>query len=200
MKKPILVVGSPEPPYHPLDNLSALGGLLCDDSLFFTEDHDCFLRLREFGLLISYVDSYRRPLTVAQASALSGHLLGGGNALILHNGISLQDTPGLAEILGARFTHHPEARRLRVRAVEDHPVTAGVREFEIFDEPYHFEALGNLSVLAVYEQDGVSMPAAWERLCGRGRQIYLMPGHDSSALQCAEYARLIQNAVNYLNA
>ena len=196
----ITVIGTPDPQYHPLSNIAELGGSICGHGLVYTQDHDRLLALRKQSgpLLICYMDLWERPLTAAQADALKEYMQSGGNILSIHNGISLQDTPGLTELTGARFTQHPPMEDLLIKPVAGHPVTDGVQEFSVFDEPYHYEITGDIKTLAHYDWEGKSIPAAWEHAYGKGLLIYLMPGHDKSAFQSGQYRQLIRNSVNYL--
>lgn len=201
-KQKIIAIGDTDAPYHPLENIASLDVLLCDHQVIFTDDYAYFLKLSDFSLCICYVDAFanagKPPLSCQQAAALKEYLKQGGNMLSFHNGISLQDTPGLSDVMGARFTHHPPYDELQIRIKTGHPVTDGVQDFTISDEPYHFEVPGVLDLLASYEYHGRLLPAAWERKVGGGTLIYLMPGHDHTAFQCESYRRLIQNSVNYL--
>lgn len=200
MNKKIIVIGDTAAPYHPLDNVFAMEDLLCDYCLTFTDDHDYFLELREFCVCVCYIDSWKRPLSDSQAAALKEYLFNGGKLINMHNGMSLQDTPGFADVLGAKFTHHPPYGRLLIKTAAGHPATEGVQDFYIYDEPYHFEIYGELNIFASYDFNGAILPAAWESLYGKGTLIYLMPGHDKSAFQCESYRRLIKNSVSYLYA
>ena len=198
--KNIIVIGSPEAQYHPLSNITELGSSLCGYTLLYTDNHDCLLSLDEYALLICYMDLWERPLSDAQAAALKEYLLNGGRVLSVHNGISIQDTPSLAELTGARFTDHPPMESLLIKPVSGHPVTDGLSEFTVFEEPYHFEDISNVEILAAYDFNGVSIPAAWERSYGKGILIYLMPGHDPDVFKSEQYRRLIQSCVVYLTS
>jgi len=196
----IIVIGDSNAQYHPLDNVSALSELLFDYNLTFSDDYDYFLRLNEFCMCVCYTDAWERPLSDACAASLREYVLNGGGLLIIHNGLSLQDTPYLSEMLGARFTHHPAYDKLLVKVDGKHPAAEGVRDFYISDEPYHFDIYGELNIFAHYEYNGTLLPAAWESVFGKGRLIYLMPGHDKSAFLCEDYRRLIRNCVKALSA
>jgi hypothetical protein len=197
MKK-ILVIGSPNPPYHSLSNLSAFIDILVGYELTFSENEDDLLNINNYDLLINYLDAWQRRLTDAQASALKSYLNNGGKILSIHNGISIQDTPLLADVTGARFTGHPAYCELTITPIANHPIMQGIQTFTINDEPYQFEPSDDIEILATYEHNGKTIPAAWVRDRGEGTFAYLMPGHDAGVFQCRQYIKLIQNSVKYL--
>jgi len=194
----ILIIGDTAAPYHPLPNIFPLSKMLCGFNLTFTNDYTYFLKLREFNLCICYADSWKKQLNSSHSASLKEYLFHGGRLLSIHNGISLQDTPELAALHGAKFTHHPPYGRLLIETVESHPAAEGIQGFYIDDEPYHFELYEDLNIFAYYGFEGESIPAAWEKIHGEGTLIYLMPGHDESAFQCCGYLKLIENCINYL--
>ena len=196
--KNILLIGSADPPYHPLSNLTVLKESLCDYNLTFTEDDEMFLNLNGFSMLLCYCDVWGRPLNDLYAIALNAYLKDGGKILSIHNGISLQDTPKLFDISGARFTHHPKHGELTIKPVVGHPITQGLQDFCVNDEPYHYEMLKTVRILANYDYDGKTIPAAWEYTHENGTLIYLMPGHDEKVFKCKHYQQLIRNSVVYL--
>jgi len=200
MNGKIIVIGDNDAQYHPLDNVSALSELLSDYSLTFSDNYDYFLRLDEFCMCVCYIDAWGKPLSGNRAESLKKYISNGGKLMNIHNGISLQDTPCLEKMLGAKFTHHPPYAQLLIKTDSSHPLTEGVNDFYIFDEPYHYDIYGELNIFAGYEFDGALLPAAWESVYGKGKLLCLMPGHDKSAFQCEDYRKLIRNCVNYLCA
>ena len=198
----IIAVGDTDGPYHPLDNIRWLGEALPGCRITFTDDYDAFLRLPEFDLCICYTDAFagagRKPLGPERSAALLTFLRRGGRMLILHNGVSLQDTPELSGLLGARFCHHPPRDTLLIQIMRGHPVTESAADFCIWDEPYQFDVYGPIEVFASYTYQGKAQPAGWERPYGAWSLIYLMPGHDRAAFQCEAYRRLVVSCAAYL--
>lgn len=198
MMKTILALGDTVAPYHPISNLYALREALSGFEMTITDDHAALLRVKEFDLCLCYLDSWEEPLSAEQSGALKQALWDGGKLLYLHSGICLYNTPELAEVLGARFDHHPEREDITVSPVPGHPVTEGLPSFTVYDEPYHYERSGPARVFATYEYHGVTMPAAWESDYGRGTLIHLMPGHDEKVFQCEGYQTWIRRCAEYL--
>lgn len=196
MKK-ILMIGDSPAIYHPLENIIPVKELLGGYDVIFTNDYDDFLRINNFHLCICYIDDWFEPFKDKWAIAIKNYVANGGKMLIIHNGISLQNSTLLLEMLQAKFTHHPEARILRINMLE-HQITNHIESFEIFDEPYHYEFFSEVKVIAYYEFDGKNLPAGWENKYGAGTIVYLMPGHNENIFKVEAYQKLIINAINYL--
>ena len=194
----ILIIGDTVAPYHPLHIVFSLSKLLSEEKLTFTNDYDYFTKLSEFDLLICFVDAWFKEMSREQSKALLEYLNNGGKVLSVHTGMSIQATPGLEAVHGAKFLDHPPYCEIMVDVQKGHRLTEGVNSFRINDEPYHFEVHEDFDVFLSYEFDGNTIPAAWEKAHGKGKLIYLMPGHDEAVFECADYLKLIQNCVEYL--
>ena len=217
MKK-ILIIGDTVAPYHPLHCIFPIHKALGEEKLTFTNDYDYFTKLNEFDLLICFIDAWfttadevKKAVSVGdlpcynealvkmvnneQAKALVNYIENGGRVLSIHTGISLQKTPALETIHGAKFLDHPPYCEIVVNVVKGHRLTQGITDFTINDEPYHFEGYEGLDIFATYEYEGKTIPAGWEKECGKGRFIYLMPGHDEAVFENEEYLKLIKRCV-----
>ena len=87
------------------------------------------------------------------------------------------------ELLGNRYLSHGPGHhegRQTIEILADHPVTAGVSDFDLFDEYYEFEFADDaVTVLAQrHRADGVAIPVLYVREFGAGRVVYLALGHD----------------------
>lgn len=87
------------------------------------------------------------------------------------------------DLLGNRYLSHGPGHhegRHTIEIVAEHPITAGLSDFELFDEYYEFElADDEVAVLAQrHRADGVAIPVLYAREFGAGRVIYLALGHD----------------------
>ncbi|MCL2051534.1 MAG: ThuA domain-containing protein [Lachnospiraceae bacterium] len=196
MKK-ILIIGDTVAKYHPLNSIFPVTKVLGEENLTFTNDYDYFTKLNDFDLLICFVDAWFKELSQGQTAALLDYVNGGGKILSIHTGMSIQATPGLEAVHGAKFLDHPPYCEILVNAL-DHHLTKGIKDFQINDEPYHFEVYEDFDVFLSYEFDGKTIPAGWEKRQGNGKLIYLMPGHDEEVFKCEDYLKLIKNCVDYL--
>lgn len=114
-----------------------------------------------------------------------------GNFVIPGKTDTPNTAPELMKLLGSRFVAHPPNDRIKIRVVApDHPVVRGLDDFEIYDEPYYCEIVGNIQVLldAHYTADApayvrdtwsedISRPQMYEHLVGKGAVLYLTLGH-----------------------
>ena len=96
---------------------------------------------------------------------------------------------------------HPPVLPFDVGVVQrDHPITAGVSDFEIIDEQhflwFDFERVNLL--LKSIGRDGRESPAGWAYEYGKGRVAYLANGHTLEILQHPMVQLLLHNAVRWL--
>jgi type 1 glutamine amidotransferase len=128
--------------------------------------------------------------------ALRRYVEGGGPLLGLHAANSCFTAPDYIDLLGSRFTRHDPIREYTVDIdVPDHPLTAGLAPFRIVDE-LREGAFRREAIHVVASAEG--HPAVYWKPAGRGRIVYIAPGHDRRALAHPAYVRLIENAVAWL--
>jgi uncharacterized protein len=106
----------------------------------------------------------------------------------------------LFELLGNRYLSHGPGHhegRHTIEIVAEHPATAGVADFELFDEYYEFElADEKITVLAQrHRADGAVIPVMYAREVGAGRVVYLALGHDMRAWGEPPFRALVRQAL-----
>jgi type 1 glutamine amidotransferase len=146
----------------------------------------------------------------AQQEALAAAVAAGKGVVALHGanilgwegeGVAAKDRP-LFDLLGNRYLSHGpghhEGRHV-IEIVAEHPITAGVESFELFDEYYEFElADQNIQVLAErHRADGEIIPVLYAREVGKGRVVYLALGHDMRAWGEPAYRTLVRQALQW---
>ncbi len=148
--------------------------------------------------------------STAQQEALAGRSRAAQGMVSVHcsnimgwqgDGIAPADRP-LFELLGNRYLSHGPGHhegRHTIEIVADHPVTAGVTDFELFDEYYEFELSDNkVTVLAQrHRADGVVIPVMYAREVGAGRVVYLALGHDMRAWGEPPFRQLVRQAMTW---
>lgn len=154
------------------------------------------------ALLITYTCDLRP--TLAEQEALAAFIENGGKWFALHATNALldfvdgkADTPDVApkfmEVLGSRFIAHPANQKIEIKVTDvEHPMTAGIQDFEVEDEePYYCEAQGEQVVLleasynepsvgyvrSDYGTDRESHPQMYLHPLGEGSVLYLSLGH-----------------------
>ncbi len=168
--------------------------------------------LKSFELLIilrdgmNWPDGYAKPpvkwMTDAQQQAVWDFVHQGGGFLALHNAQGIYPPGGLYyKLFGGDYGGHPKPYVYTVR-IEDknHPITAGVEDFSIFDEQHTVKYyLGREQLLLrSIAPDNLQSEGGWWREMGKGRFVYLAPGHTPEALGHPMMQRLIRNSLNWL--
>lgn len=197
-----LIVGGK---YHDFDfaRLELLKLLHEDDRLRVrvAEDYANFAALDAADFLITYtcdVVPDERQLAALKKFLVDGKrwfALHGTNSVIEFLQDGRIDCPDKAtefmEMLGTQFAAHPPIGRYRVEVSDpDHPLTAGLRAFEVEDELYlsrktaHVHLLletrfqGNAAPFVMDTWDmNVPHPVFYLRRYGRGEVLYLTLGH-----------------------
>ena len=154
--------------------------------------------------------SYSTP-TANQRAAFRDYVSSGRPVLNFHGGIaSYDDWPEYGRLLGVQWhwkvSNHGARQEWTIAPVEtDHPIMAGITEYQIVDEIY-----GNLQfapelpfeVHATATVEHMRFPmvitAEGGRIPGAGRMVYLANGHDEVSLECGTFIRLIINSIHWL--
>lgn len=150
-------------------------------------------------------NGYDKPeakwMTDAQQQAIWDFVERGGGFLALHNAHTAFPPGGLYyKIFGGDFGGHPKPYTFTIRVENaNHPITAGVEDYEIFDEHHmskYFLDQDHLLLRSI-ARDNAQAPAGWWRELGKGRFCYLTPGHTPEALNHPMTQRLIRNAMRW---
>jgi hypothetical protein len=166
-------------------------------------EHQLLIILRD-GM--NWPDGYDKPhvkwMTDEQQQAIWDFVNRGGGFLALHNSQGLYPAGGLYyKLFGGDYGGHPEPYTFTIR-IEDknHPITAGVEDFEIFDEQHTIKYYLDREhlLLRSIARDNLEAAAGWWREMGKGRFCYLAPGHTPDALSHPMMQRLIRNAIRWL--
>ena len=146
----------------------------------------------------------------AQQQALLDAVTAGKGVVAVHganimgwqgDGISPAWLP-LFRLLGNRYLSHGPGHhegRHTIEVVAEHPITAGVETFDLFDEYYEFEfADDDVTVLAQrHRDDGVVIPVLYVREVGAGRVVYLALGHDMRSWGEPAVRALVRQAIQW---
>ena len=169
--------------------------------------------LQEFDLLIFLKDGmiwphgYERDshvlwMTPEQQQAIWNFVQRGGGFLALHNSHGIYPPDGLYyQLFGGDYGGHPPPAEFTIRVEDkDHPITAGVEDFMVFDEQHmsKFYLDREHLLLRNISKANESAAAGWWRVLGKGRFVYLSPGHTPEALGHPMVRRLIRNSLRWL--
>lgn len=132
-----------------------------------------------------------------------------------HGGIadSYRNTADYLHLVGGQFACHPAGPDGSVfvpytvnmlPAAAEHPITAGIADFDLTTEQYWVLSDNYVDVLATTTQkvrDGdpwqrpVTSPAIWTRQWGRGRIFVTTPGHSLDVLEHPSVRTIIQRGL-----
>lgn len=147
-------------------------------------------RLAQYGAVV-WLSTSGNVLDAAQRRAFEAFVRSGGGYLGIHGASATEDEwPWYGELVGARFTRHPELQPARL-IVEDraHPATAHLqREWLRSDEWYEFDCNPRSRVRVLVSVDESSYhggamgdhPLVWCQRVGSGRSFYTALGHDAA--------------------
>ena len=151
----------------------------------------------ETGVVVMYTNGMRmRP---EEQERLATRVAAGLGLVALHMCCVNVESPEFHAtwlgLIGCRFVHHPPFSRFRVSVDREHPVTADVGEFEIEDELYITEPVGEpVETLASALHEGARHPMVTVREAGRGRVCYIALGPDGRAQHHPAFQRLVVQA------
>lgn len=203
--KGIILGDYKDAPYHPLkgidDELKNIFGDIVDFEA--TENYEIlnYEKLENYDLFLLYTDCFDRKQPKTYIQSIVKYVDHGGKLLVIHNGISLQNDEDFVELIGAKFTGHPEATELKIIIkTKEHPINKGIEEFSITEEPYRydFKDKDNKLILLEYIHEDKSYPAAWCKSVGGGRLVYLMPGHNLISFKNENYRKIIYQSGKWL--
>ncbi len=140
-------------------------------------------------------------MTDAAQEALAARVAGGAGLVVLHASIVVvhDDQDQWLTLVGSRFERHDPFMRMQVRIDVKHPVTEGIDDFEIDDEPYEVSWTGSPgTVLASFELNGTMHPLVYTLEHGRGRICYIALGHDARCWGHPMFARLLTQSTRWV--
>lgn len=205
-------------PWHPFpETTAALVGALVTAGydVLVREDVDAALNDMESvethlpDLLVVNVGLPRDggPSPAAEASGgLTRYLRSGRPLLGMHvSATSFTESPEWERALGGRWVRgismHPEQSEALIR-VNEHPLTAGIDDFTIFDELYSFlRVRTSVQVLAAHWRDADQHPLIWVRESDKayGRAAYDALGHDARSFTSTEHLAMLGRLIDWLS-
>jgi type 1 glutamine amidotransferase len=177
--------------------------------------YDMFLpeNREKFDVLVFY--HMWQDITDEQKKAFSGCIGGGKPLVVLHHSICAYDNwPEYFKITGGKYFHKPTVLNgkeypacsyihdvhFRVKVVDrGNPVTAGLNDFEIFDETYkgYYVEPGVTSLLETDEPS--SNPViGWSKIYGKARVVTLQSGHDVPTFENPNFRKLLKQSIEWV--
>ena len=153
-------------------------------------------------------------ITPEQQQAFVKLLETGIGVVSLHHNLGAhRDWDEFRKIIGGKFcledqvidgkaykqTPWSHGEHLKVTVVDkDHPITKGIRDFEIHDETYGlFYTAPGVHVLLKTDHPKNNPELAWTTRYGKSRVCYLMLGHDKFAYENPNFRKLVHQGIRW---
>jgi type 1 glutamine amidotransferase len=136
--------------------------------------------------------------------------LGKGMVFLHHSQCSYQDWEGYKTIVGGKYheeknspqtsTYQHDVKFTVKISDSKHPVTRGLKDFEILDEVYgNTEVLPSVTPLLTTDHQLSSKTIGWTHEIEKSRIVYIQPGHDKNAYENVQYRRLLKQAIQFVS-
>jgi type 1 glutamine amidotransferase len=139
----------------------------------------------------------------------------GVGLVVWHHALgNCQDWPEFEKIAGGKYWMKPGEREgkqigasgykhgvdLKVKVQDpDHPVTKGLKDFEIHDETYNKQTFrDDIRVLVWTDHPASDKPIAWVPKYGEARIFTLQSGHDAAAWSNAGHRHLLSQGIRWV--
>lgn len=177
-------------------------------NMFLPENRD------QYGVILFY--HMWQSITDEQKQVFSECIKNGKPLVVLHHSICAFDGwPEYIRMIGGKYFHAPTLvdgveypassyehdRKITLSVVDTvHPVTKGLRNFELFDETYKdFYVSPDVKPLLI-TNDPTSTPViSWTHRYGSARVVTIQPGHDAPTFQNENYRKLLRQAVLWVS-
>lgn len=168
---------------------------------------------KQFDVLVTY--DYWQEISDEAKSDFVNWLKQGKGLLVLHHAIaSYQEWPEYRKIIGARYylkkmvvdgVEKPRSAfkhglHFRIHVADsDHPVTRGVKDFDMHDEVYKwFDVAQDSHPLLTTDEPESNKVIGWAKTYESARVVYLQSGHDHFAYENPNYQQLVRQAIRWV--
>lgn len=199
MIRVLYIYGGPE--FHPtqwagekLKEFAAEDGRFEIDT---TDDLDSLSKLPggKFDVVVDYTTFFNDDLAGARADGLFGFVKNGGGYVALHSAAdSFRGNRAYVEMIDGEFLTHPEQHEFSVNIKDhDHYITTRMPDFPVFDELYHLQNHdpSKVALLASTPYRGEEKPMLYVREYGKGRVVYVAPGHTYTTWKNSDFQKLV---------
>ncbi len=197
--------------------LASLGKHFTSEVVEFPAAFDQFLpeNRKNYDVLVFY--HMWQKITPEQEKIFADCINKGKPLVVLHHSIcAFDEWPEYWRIVGGKYFHKPtvvdgneyaactyihDLHFMVNVTAKKHPVTKGVKDFEIFDETYkgYYTAPGTESLLTTTEKS--SNPViGWAWHYGKARVVTLQSGHAAPTYQNASFRKLLKQAIEWTYA
>lgn len=197
--------------------LASLGGNITNEVVEFPAAFDNFLpeNRAKYDVLVFY--HMWQKITPEQEKVFSDCISAGKPLVVLHHSICAFDAwPEYWNIVGGKYFHKPTSFKGKEYAAckfihdlhfmvnvakKNHPVTKGVKDFEIFDETYkgYYVEEGVQELLTTTEPSSNHV-IGWAKKYGKARVVVLQSGHATPTFQNENFRKLLKQSIEWTYA
>ncbi|WP_103925187.1 PVC-type heme-binding CxxCH protein [Algoriphagus boritolerans] len=129
--------------------------------------------------------------------ALKDYIQGGKALIPIHSAsFCFRNSDWFVSAVGGQFSSHGTGDFIVDIIDADHPVMAGIQEFETWDETYvHSKVNPDKHVLMERVEGDKREPYTWVRNEGKGRVFYTAYGHNEKTWEKKEFQNLVANGI-----
>ncbi len=167
--------------------------------------------------VIVFYDMWVKGFTQAQQESFLALLQRGIGVLALHHTLAAhQQWPEYEKIIGGKYHleaptvdgkalpkssyYHDQDMKIQIAAPE-HPITRGLKPFEIHDEAYKdYSCDSTATVLLTTDYPQSDREIAWAKTYASSRVVYLELGHDHYAFEHPSYRALVARSIRFVAA
>lgn len=164
---------------------------------------------KAYDVLVLY-DMHQEITDAAKADFVARLKEGKGLVVVHHAIASYQDWPEYSKIIGARYylaktvvngvekarSAYKHDVNFKIHVAGDHPVTAGLKDFDVHDETYKlFDVADGVQPLLTTEEPESNPVVAWAKTYEASRVVYIQLGHDHFVYQNPSYRQLLKQAI-----
>lgn len=155
---------------------------------------------------------YDMPKTISEKEKESYHKLlklGKGLVFLHHSQCSYQEWDDYKNIVGGKYheekntaatsTYQHDVTFTVQIADPKHPVTRGIKDFEILDEVYgNTEVLPGVTPLLTADHPQSTKIIGWTHQKENSHIVYIQPGHDKNGWFNPNYQKLVKQAITFV--
>ena len=167
---------------------------------------------KDYDVLVFY-DMHQEITDEAKAD-LVARLKDGKGLVVLHHAIAdYQNWPEYEKIIGAKYylektmvngvekarSAYKHGMHFKLHVADPtHPVTRGVKDYEIIDETYKwFDVAKDVHPLLTADEPESNPVVAWAKTYENARVVYMQSGHDHTAYENPNFRQILRQAINW---
>lgn len=165
-----------------------------------------------YDVVVMY--DFNQKIPDAAKADFVGLLKEGKGLVVLHHAIATYpDWPEYWKIIGARYylektnvdgvekarSAYKHGMHFKIHVADpEHPVTRGVKDYEIHDETYKwFDVAGECHPLLTTEEPESNPVIAWAKTYDKARVVYMQSGHDHFAYENRAFQQVLRQAIQW---